>query len=232
MDLNFVRKALQIVGSIDTGLLNIFTKLSAETPEAIKEMNTLLDSLSLTQINIFTKWVQIRLDALKVFHRLMTDDKTYELMGKKESMHLFLEENCWILGEDYELFTSNKTLKTNIQKKIGKKLKFKHERDRPDFALVHRDNATLVIVEIKRPSYALKLTDATKIMTYKTIAKKYMDFKFYKGFLVGGELSDDLEENKNGFREISVKTYTETITIARDKYNELLKVYEKKKKSK
>lgn len=221
--------ALKIVNSIDEELLTIFSKLSNETPESIKEMNSLLNSLSLTQINAFTKWVQIRLDALDLFHKLIIDNTTYEIKGKLESMHLFLEDNSWILGEEYELFTSNKTLKTNIQKKMGKKLKIKNENKRPDFALVNLQERTLAIIEIKKPGYSLKFKDVNQLMMYKTVAQKYMDFSLYKGFLIGGELNEDLESNKNSFREINIKTYTQIIMNTKNRYSELLKVYKKRK---
>lgn len=193
-----ITQTLNLVGSIDAELLPFFSKLTTETPEAIKELNKMLDNLSLTQINAFAKFIHVRLKALEVFQKLITSKKTYEFKEKKESMHHFLEENSWILGEDYELLSSNKTLKTIIKKKIGKKIKVRNERDRPDFALVGQDDIKLVIVEIKRPSYSLKLKDVNQLMKYKTIAEEYMgkQFQKFEGFLVGGKLNADVKANQ------------------------------------
>ncbi len=227
-DIDFIN-ALKIVNSIDKELLTIFSKLTEQTPESLKEMNNLLDSLSLTQINAFTKWVQIRLDALEIFHKLIVNKKTYEIKGKLESMHLFLEDNSWILGEEYELYTSNKTLKTNIAKKMGKKLNIKHGSKRPDFALVNLLDKTLMIIEIKKPGYSLKLNDVTQLMIYKSVSKKYMPFSSFKAFLIGGEMSEDLQENKDGFRDVHIKTYTQIISNTKNRYKEIYDVYKKKK---
>ena len=69
-------------------------------------------------------------------------------------------------------------------------------------------------------------------MMYKTAAQKYMDFSSYKGFLIGDELSEDLDANKNSFKDIYVRTCTQIISNTKNRYNELLKVYKKKKVTK
>lgn len=226
-DITFISKAISIVNSIDTGLMDVLTKLSAETPEALKELDNILDSLSLTQVNAFTRYVQIRLHALKVFNKLITNPKTYEIKGKKESMHRFLEDNSWILGESYELLTSNKTLKTLILKEVGKKTK---EKDRPDFALACLGDMKLVIVEIKRPVHDLTLEDVNQLMRYRAIAEKHMGKKFqtFDGYLVGQKCDSDLEANKDGFKDVNIRTYTNVITKTESRYKELLSVYKKK----
>ena len=204
-DINFISKAIDLVNSIDKNLMGVLAKLSAETPEALKELDNILDSLSLTQVNAFTRYVQIRLHALDIFSKLITDPKTYEIKGKKESMHRFLENNTWILGENYELLTSNKTLKTLILKEVGKKAK---ETERPDFALACLEDNKLLIVEIKKPSHSLTLKDATQLMRYRTIAEKHMGKRFHSfdGYLVGQKCDSELDANKDGFKYINIKT--------------------------
>lgn len=230
-DITFISKAISVVNSIDRGLMDVLTKLSAETPEALKELDNILDSLSLTQVNAFTRYVQIRLRALDVFSKLITDPKTYEIKGQKESMHRFLENNNWILSENYELLASNKTLKTLILKEVGKRIK---GRDRPDFALACLGDMKLVIVEIKKPAHNMTLEDVNQLMRYRAIAEKHMGKKFesFDGYLVGQKCDSDLEANKNGFKDVNIRTYTNVITKTESRYKELLDVYKKKTKSK
>jgi len=231
-EIEFISRALRIFRGVDSELVKLLSalvsKLSKQAPESLKQLDDILNNLSLFQVNAFTRYVYIRLQALEVFGKLITNKETYEYKGRKESMHRFLENNPWILGEDYELLTSNNELKTLIIQEVGKKVK--NARERPDFALVDSGDKKLVIVEIKRPDHSLTLDDAQQLMKYRAIAEKHIGGKYglFQGFLIGGKLSYDLEVNKDGFKCIQIKTYTNMINKIKKRYKDLLEVYKKK----
>lgn len=233
-EIEFVRRMLEVIRGVDSDLMkilsNLIPKLGKEPPRSLKDLDKMLDDLSLVQVNVFTRYILVRLQALDVFSRLIKNSKTYEYKGRKESMHRFLEGNPWILGDNYEILTSNQELKTLVKKEVGKSRHVKHGKERPDFALICQGDEILVIVEIKKPAHPLTLDDAQQLMRYRALAEKYIGKKYrrFDGFLIGGKISYDLGANIDGFKSIQIKTYTNIISRTKDRYKELLDVYKKK----
>ncbi len=239
IDITFLKNLSDVVSDVNfkvdsrivESLKALIPKLSREDRLTIDTFNKLLDDWSLRDVNNLTLWVTSRLNAIDFFKDLITNKNTYELKGeKRESMHNFLEDNSWILGENYELVISNKSLKRLIKQDLEKKDK-KHERKRPDFALAANEDKLLIITEIKKPNYYLKLDDCKQLMIYRSIAEKYMGKKFqsFKGFLIGNKLSSELSRNKGEFKNITIKTYTNIISGVEKRYKEILKILDKKK---
>ncbi|MFW6121654.1 MAG: hypothetical protein ACOC80_12275, partial [Petrotogales bacterium] len=167
------------------------------------------------------------LTQIKLFEKMILDDKTYEIKGKN-SIHRFLERNIWILDEGYSVYRSNQELRTYIGKEFSKEDK-KYEKKKPDFACTTYKN-DLVIAEIKRPKHKLAMGDLNQIELYRSKAKKYSSQKFNvsDAYLIVKSIPDDLRDIADERKRINiyVKTYQEVIKEVEERYQELHKILE------
>lgn len=209
-------------------ITELLTLLKTENPETIDKLNKHLREVTLDSINNIISITKSKINALNKFKEMLENPLTYEVKGHgSTSIHEFLEDNPWIMGEKYELYTSDKRIKELVKKKMPRKL----ADLKPDFVLIKkRDEKESVIVEIKRPKNDLNVDDVQQVMDYKKILKEYMpNVKVWKMILVGGKMSQDLTSRREDYN-LEIKTYTELYSETEDKIKEYLEAYKERRK--
>jgi len=194
----------------------------------IENFNEIVDKITLYGITSTLNYVLYRKSKIDLFEKMILDDTTYELKGNN-SIHRRLEKDIWLLGEDYIILKSNKSLKNLIGKELAKRHK-KYEKLRPDFACVTYGNQKLVIAEIKRPKYSITMEDIDNVEIYLSIASSYSGKKFNdaEAYLIVNKIPRALRDivDKRSKIGINVRTYQEIINDARNRYGQLLEILE------
>lgn len=141
-----------------------------------------------------------------------------ELLAKsattlESTMHKAIEHNLWILGPEYSLFSSNQTLKRQIEEFLGKKYQGDLATKRPDLLLNENLNGEYLLIEFKRPSHALNHDDYQQATGYRHDFLKYIS-KPIRVLLIGGQRSPDFP-TQNLEPNVSAMLFTDVTSTAR-----------------
>jgi flagellar biosynthesis chaperone FliJ len=153
-----------------------------------KDIATLADALAefgLTDIAYLVEQAKARHEFLDQLELLTQDPKTLEAQ-----MHKSIERNLWILGAQYSLYSSNKTLKRQIEESFGHKFAGDRANNRPDLLLNENLNGDCLLIEFKRPAHALNRDDYRQATDYRHDLLKYTT-KPIQVLLIGGKKSAD-----------------------------------------
>ncbi len=210
-----ILSAVRSLGVDNLSVTELITKMQGSSSSDIQQTSKLLADINLHDINTFAEIVKTRIEKIDFFKKIAKDPKTYEIRGK-DSIHRFLENNMWILDERYWLMHSNEQLRTIVGEEIEK-----DPLKRPDFVCGQIGNK-LIIVELKRPSHELKVSDYTQLENYlKIIERHFTSYSDYEGYLVGHKISQDLAQTiKYRSPKLKAKTYTDFIADAENRYKE------------
>jgi hypothetical protein len=108
-------------------------------------------------------FVEMALMAEQATNRLGFIDYLEEICSRSETLekhvHKAIEGNLWLFGIEYSLFSSNITLKRQIEGYLGKKYQGDRADKRPDLLLSENLNGERLLIEFKRPNHALDFDD-------------------------------------------------------------------------
>lgn len=182
----------------------------------IFKLAEVLTEFGLAELVILGEQVKSRLEFL---------DKLEELCGNQDVcealVHSALERNLWIFGNEYSLFSSNRTLKKQVEDCIGKKYKGDLAAKRPDLLLNANYSGRYLLIEFKRPSHSLRYSDCQQVTVYRNEFRAYTDSGI-DVLLVGGRRGDDLPDSRNIEPNTFIMIYSEVISRARTQLNWLL----------
>jgi hypothetical protein len=210
-----VAKALE-----STAMREILEKLKDADPRDLQRLAGLLQDWGFYEIAIIAEIIRGRLEALEKFVVVVSDLASLEY----RDVHALLENNIWILGDTYKLYSSNKTLKTLIDKEVDKIFKGDETR-RPDLILKTLQDH-LVLIELKRPNYIISANDLPQLFKYLTLIKHHMpQVKVIDCYIVGGKYDESIQDmtTREGDR-IFRTSYVELISNAQFRYKEILDV--------
>lgn len=185
-----------------------------------RDIASLVDSLSdfsLADMAFLGEQARARMTFLDDLERLCRNKDTLEA-----AIHKAIEKALWVFGPEYSLFSSNQTLKRQVEEYLGKKFVGERASKRPDLLLNEDLNSRLLLIEFKRPNHPLALEDYQQATTYRHEFSRYTDQEI-QVLLLGGAMSDDLP--KPQFREPNVKImlFQQVISSARRQLDWLLK---------
>ena len=204
---------------------DIVKSLNPKDTKSIDSFLEILEKVSMHGIDLTMRFVLGRLEKIKIFEDIVNNDKTYELKGKN-SIHKFLDRNIWILDENYMILSSNEVLKVGVGDGYNKKHKKSVKMRRPDFVLKAYKN-DLVIAEIKRPDYKIKIEDLIQLMEYKSIANELSGKKFvYNGFIIGKKFGEDVKAYSEDISGIHTISYSDIISEVMGRYKRLSEILE------
>lgn len=145
------------------------------------------------------------LDKLEALAR---DPKTLEVQ-----MHKAIEKNLWLLGAQYSLFSSNKTLARQSEDFLDKKFTGKRAKDRPDLLLNENLDGAGLLIEFKRPRHPLNHDDYQQATGYRHDLYKIIN-KPIEVMVIGGKRSQDFL-HKDLEANVRVLSYLDVIASAR-----------------
>ncbi|MDA8429606.1 MAG: ATP-binding protein [Geobacteraceae bacterium] len=185
-----------------------------------RDIVSLADSLSdfsLADMAFLGEQARARIVFLNDLERLCRDEDALEA-----PIHKSIENALWILGPEYSLFSSNQTLKRQIEDYLGKTFVGDRANNRPDLLLNEDLNGRLLLIEFKRPKHPLALTDYHQATTYRHEFSRYTDQEI-QVVLLGGKMTDDLPKPHLREPNVKIMLFQQVISSARRQLDWLLK---------
>jgi Histidine kinase-, DNA gyrase B-, and HSP90-like ATPase len=182
----------------------------------IVKLSEVLAEFGLAEIAIVGEQANSRLEFLNQLEYLCSDPNT-----KEKLIHESLEKNLWIFGLEYSFFSSNKSLKRQVEDYLGQKCKGKRANKRPDLVLTVNYRQEYLLIEFKRPSHTLRLADYQQATAYRNDFVPFTDAEI-KVTIVGGKRGSDLPPLKNREPNTEILVFDEVISNARNQLNWLL----------
>ena len=157
---------------------------------------------------------QVFLDQLDTLAR---DATTSEAM-----MHKALERSLWVFGPEYSLFSSNITLRRQVEDMLGKTYTGEKADKRPDLLLNENLSGEYLLIEFKRPGHALNHADYLQAVSYRHELSKYISSPI-QVLVIGGSRSPDFP-TKDKEPQVEVRLFSQVISTARRQIEWLLRV--------
>lgn len=176
-----------------------------------------LSDFGLAELAIIAEQTKTRLGFLDYFEKLCDDDKTLE-----SEVHRSLENNLWILGSQYSLFSSNKTLKKQVNEYLEKNYSGDRADKRPDLMLNESFLGQYLLIEFKRPKHPLTFIDYQQVTHYRNDFLPYTH-KDIKVMLIGGKRTPELANTRYSEANFEILVFNEIISTARNQLSWLLK---------
>jgi len=176
-----------------------------------------LCEFGLVELAIMAEQTNGRLTFLEYLEQICANPKTLEAL-----VHKAIENNLWIIGHEYTLFSSNKTLKRQVNEYLDKKYKGSVADKRPDLLLNENMSQEYLLIEFKRPSHSLKFEDYQQATEYRNDFRKNTE-KEIKILIVGGKRGHDLPSKSTREPQVDVVIYNELISTSRKRLDWLLK---------
>lgn len=170
--------------------------------------------------------VEMGMVAEQATNRLRFIDYLEEICRKAETLeahvHKAIENNLWLFGVEYSLFSSNITLKRQIEDYLDRKYKGKRADKRPDLVLTENLNRERLIIEFKRPNHPLVFEDYQQATGYRNDFHQNGIDNQINVILIGGRLGGDLPIQERREPNVFIMTYPDLISSARRQYQWLL----------
>ena len=182
----------------------------------ISKLAEVLAEFGLAEMAIIGEQARSRLEFLDRLEQLCKEKDTDEML-----VHSSLEKNLWIFGVQYSIFSSNKTLKRQVEDYLGQKHTGKRAKKRPDLMLNVNYANEYLLIEFKRPSHSLKFMDYQQVTAYRNDFVPFTNSEI-KILLIGGKRGTDLPTADNIERNTKVMIFDEIISNSRSQINWLL----------
>lgn len=121
-----------------------------------------LDDFGLLDMALMATQAQSRLKLLDYVDALIRNPATLE-----KTVHHVIEHNIWLLGYEYSLIASNKTLTKTIEDYARAKFAGKRAAKRPDLFLAQNLRGGFLLIEFKRPSKDISRADQNQAAEYR-----------------------------------------------------------------
>lgn len=175
-----------------------------------------LSEFGLAELAIVGEQAKGRLEFLNRFEELCQKRDTDEKV-----IHSALEKCLWVFGVEYSIFSSNKTLRRQVEEHLNQKYSGKRANKRPDLMLSVNFTNEYLLIEFKRPSHNLRHKDYQQLTTYRNDFVPYTNSNI-KVLLIGGKRGNDLPAHYNKEPNTEILIFDEIISRARQQLNWLL----------
>lgn len=176
-----------------------------------------LEEFGLVETTLVAEQARSRLSFLDHLDGICSRAETLE-----SHVHKAIEGNLWVFGVEYSLFSSNRTLKRQIEEYLGKKYTGNRSKKRPDLILSENLNGERLLIEFKRPSHKLNYADYQQATAYRNDFYKNGIDQQINIILIGGGLGQDLPIQGHREPNIKVIKFYDLISSARRQYQWLL----------
>ena len=138
-----------------------------DDPEALRELLARLYDWKVLESRAVLEIVKGRLEIIDKFERMIVNDapETAPAIGK-DNLHDLIAGYPWLLEPEWQVLAEEKRITTQLREWQAEDEPNADQRERYDF-LALADPGALVVVEIKRPGYAITLDDLQRVERYK-----------------------------------------------------------------
>ncbi|RUO91225.1 ATP-binding protein [Corallococcus sp. AB018] len=166
-----------------------------------------LADFGLVDMALMVQQANRRLEVLERLDELVANPETLE-----KQMHQVIERNLWVLGSDYALLASNRTLASIVERWAGREFPGDRATRRPDLLLCEDVRLRHVVIEFKRPSHSITRDDENQAVKYSDDLRHA--FENIEILVIGGrrDSSVDPRRTTDGLR---VMSYSALVSTAR-----------------
>lgn len=190
--------------------------IDAATPGDIAGIAERLNDFGLAEMATLVQQAAARQVFLDQLDKLARDTATNEAM-----MHKALERNLWVFGPEYSLFSSNITLRRQVEDMLGKTYTGAKADKRPDLLLNENLSGEYLLIEFKRPGHALNHDDYLQSVSYRHELSKYISAPI-QVLVIGGSRSPDFP-TRDKEPQVEVRLFSQVISTARRQVEWLLR---------
>ncbi|ENM1105784.1 TPA: ATP-binding protein [Pseudomonas aeruginosa] len=190
--------------------------IAEATPGDVAGVAERLDEFGLAEMAFLVQQAAARQVFLDQLEALVRDAATTEAV-----LHKALERNLWVFGPEYSLFSSNSTLRRQVEDVLGKVYTGDKADKRPDLLLNENLSGKYLLIEFKRPSHALNHGDYVQAIGYRHELTKYVG-SAVQVLLVGGGRSADFPTG-NREPDVEDRIFGQIISTARRQIEWLLR---------
>ena len=182
----------------------------------IEKFADALAEFGILEMSIISNQAINRLKFLDEIDLLISNEDTLE-----KTIHKALENNLWILGDEYSLIFSESSLKRAIENILNKKYIGKNANDRPDLFLGKQLRDEYLLIEFKRPNFTLNRDTERQAVEYKDDLKSVLYNKKINIILLGGKVKTNINPT-DVQRDVQFMTYVELVSNAKRRLEWLL----------
>lgn len=175
-----------------------------------------LDKFGLAEMAFLVQQAEARQVFLDHLEELVRDAATTEAI-----LHKALERNLWVFGPEYSLFSSNSTLRRQVEDILGKEYTGDKADKRPDLLLNENLSGKYLLIEFKRPGHALNHGDYVQAIGYRHELAKYVGSAVQVLLVGGGRAADFPIENREP--DVEARIFGQIISTARRQIEWLLR---------
>lgn len=190
--------------------------IDAATPGDVAGIADRLNDFGLAEMATLVQQAAARQVFLDQLDKLARDATTSEAM-----MHKALERSLWVFGPEYSLFSSNITLRRQVEDMLGKTYTGEKADKRPDLLLNENLSGEYLLIEFKRPGHALNHDDYLQAVSYRHELSKYISAPI-QVLVIGGSRSPDFP-TKDREPQVDVRIFSQLISTARRQIEWLLR---------
>lgn len=173
-----------------------------------------LEIFGLLDMALMANQANSRLKVLDYLDDLIRNPATLE-----KNVHSVIERNIWLLGHDYTLISSNKTLARTIEDYTSVKFSGDRASKRPDLFLAQYLQGGRLLIEFKRPSKEITRADQNQAAEYRDdLEPKFGSIEI----LLLGKCRDSSAVIQNDPPRLKVFGYEALISTARTQLEWLL----------
>lgn len=176
-----------------------------------------LNAFGLVEMALISQQAASRLHFLEKLQGLVDNPATQE-----KDLHLAIESALWMLGPEYSIMTSNRTLVSTVEKITGqRKYTGDNAQHRPDLLLSQNVLGHYLLIEFKRPSHTITRVDVAQAEEYRQAIAPYLRDSTISIMVIGGKSSISAEYSLG--EKVSVRTFNDVISAATSSLNWLLR---------
>ncbi|HRG46459.1 MAG TPA: ATP-binding protein [Leptospiraceae bacterium] len=195
---------------------NVIRNIEEARDGDIEKFADALSDFGFMEMSIVAGQALNRLRFLDELDLLRSNPKTLEA-----TMHKALENNLWVLGSEYSLIFSNKTLATAIKDYLDKKFTGKRANKRPDLFLGMSITRQYLLIEFKRPSDEVGRDAEAQAIKYTDDLNSVINNKEIQIWIIGGTVDKQMSPH-NERKNVKFLSYTDVISNARAQLDWLL----------
>jgi Histidine kinase-, DNA gyrase B-, and HSP90-like ATPase len=195
---------------------NVLSNIKDSRNSDIEKLSEALHEFGFLEMAMISNSAIARLQFIEELQLLSQNDDTLESI-----MHNSFDGNLWLLGNEYSMCISNKSMKNTIEELLNKKYKGDSADKRPDLLLSSSSNKEHLLIEFKRPSHTLTRDDEFQAVKYKDDLKTYFTDTHIKIILIGGKVKDNINF-QDVHKDVKYLTYRQLLSDSHNSLNWLI----------
>jgi Histidine kinase-, DNA gyrase B-, and HSP90-like ATPase len=190
--------------------------IAGSKPRDISAIADGLSDFGLADMASLVEQARARVSFLDQLEKLRLEPSTSEAM-----MHRALENNLWVFGPEYSLFSSNTTLRRQIKDQLDKRYVGPNADHRPDLLLNENLSGEYLLIEFKKPNHPLNHADYVQALSYRNDLRRSITQRI-RVLVVGGARSPDFP-SVNREPDVDAVLFDQLISTARRQLQWLLR---------